>query len=67
MKRVAALLLMLAGGALASAAPDAALPNRPTSLKFAAIGNSGHRRHGGVAAPIAAVAALLLGLTQREG
>ena len=41
MRRVAAVLLVLVGGALASTAQDAALPNRLRSLKFAAIGDNG--------------------------
>jgi len=39
--RVGAVLLLLAGSAWASGAQDAALPNRPASLKFAAIGDNG--------------------------
>jgi predicted MPP superfamily phosphohydrolase len=42
MRRVAAVLLVLAAAsAFASAAQEAALPNRPLSLKFAAIGDNG--------------------------
>ena len=41
MMRVGAVLLLLAGSAWASGAQDAALPNRPASLKFAAIGDNG--------------------------
>ena len=41
MRRVAAILVLLVGSVWASAAQDAALPNRATSLKFAAIGDNG--------------------------
>src|SRR3954449_11479079 len=41
MTRAAAVLVMLAGGAFASAPQDSTLPNRPPSLKFAAIGDNG--------------------------
>ena len=41
MKRAIAILLVLVAGAWASAAPDLTLPNRATSLKFAAIGDNG--------------------------
>jgi hypothetical protein len=41
MRRVAAILLVLAGAGFASAAQDPALPHRTGSLKFAAIGDNG--------------------------
>jgi len=40
-KRVGALLLLLVAGGWAAGAPDLTLPNRATSLKFAAIGDNG--------------------------
>jgi 3',5'-cyclic AMP phosphodiesterase CpdA len=40
-KRVGAVVLLLVTGALAGGAQEPALPNRPTSLKFAAIGDNG--------------------------
>ena len=41
MRRVAAILLVLAGAGFASAAQDPALPHRTGSLKFAAMGDNG--------------------------
>jgi len=41
MKRLCAVLLLLVAGAWATSTRDLTLPNRPTSLKFAAIGDSG--------------------------
>jgi len=41
MKRLCAVLLLLLAGAWATDARDLTLPNRPASLKFAAIGDSG--------------------------
>jgi predicted MPP superfamily phosphohydrolase len=40
-KRLCAVLLLLASGAWATGAQDLTLPNRPASLKFAAIGDNG--------------------------
>ena len=41
MKRLCAVLLLLLAGAWATDARDLTVPNRPASLKFAAIGDSG--------------------------
>ena len=41
MKRACAVLLLLVAGAWATGALDLTLPNRPASLKFAAIGDNG--------------------------
>jgi len=41
MRRVVAILLVLAGAGFASAAQDPALPHRTGSLKFAAMGDNG--------------------------
>jgi len=40
-KRIGAVVLLLGAGALAGGAQELALPNRPASLKFAAIGDNG--------------------------
>ena len=41
MKRLGAVVLLLGASALAGGAQELALPNRPASLKFAAIGDNG--------------------------
>jgi hypothetical protein len=41
MKRIGAVALLLIAGALVGGAQELALPNRPASLKFAAIGDFG--------------------------
>jgi len=40
-KRIGAVVLLLVAGALAGGAQELVLPNRPASLKFAAIGDNG--------------------------
>jgi hypothetical protein len=39
--RIGAVVLLLVAGALAGGAQELALPNRPASLKFAAVGDNG--------------------------
>ena len=41
MKRIGAVVLLLVAGALAGGAQEVAVPNKPASLKFAAIGDNG--------------------------